>query len=154
MKEGQDGEESVRMNAVRLNTGWFVAAMSSLGVCGHAFAAISALLVLVRSSSVLGVQPASWRVAGNASIAHLPLFLAGHLLPAIGLGVYRSAAGGECYNACLSALRLGYRHIDTAQVGGPGGRVEATVRWSSRVTHTQREGRLVRRGSSCAEGWT
>ncbi|KAI7840058.1 hypothetical protein COHA_006189 [Chlorella ohadii] len=62
VKEGQDGEEQVRMNAVRLNTG--------------------------------------------------------HLLPAIGLGVYRSAAGGECYTACLSALRLGYRHIDTAQVYG------------------------------------
>lgn len=42
----------------------------------------------------------------------------GILLPSPGLGVYRSAAGGECYNAVLSALRLGYRHIDTAQLYG------------------------------------
>lgn len=42
----------------------------------------------------------------------------GHLLPSPGLGVYRSASGGECYQAVLSALRLGYRHIDTAQIYG------------------------------------
>jgi hypothetical protein len=41
---------------------------------------------------------------------------AGHLLPSIGLGVYQAASGGECYAAVASALRLGYRHVDTAQV--------------------------------------
>ncbi|KAI9335265.1 NADP-dependent oxidoreductase domain-containing protein [Obelidium mucronatum] len=34
-------------------------------------------------------------------------------LPAVGLGVYR-AAPEECYESVLKALKLGYRHIDTA----------------------------------------
>lgn len=56
--------------------------------------------------------------------------LSGHLLPSPGLGVYRSASGGECYQAVLSALRLGYRHIDTAQIYGN----EADVgRWVART---------------------
>ena len=40
----------------------------------------------------------------------------GSTIPAIGLGVYRSAPGEETYWAVLSALGLGYRHIDTAQI--------------------------------------
>ncbi|GMF25624.1 unnamed protein product [Phytophthora fragariaefolia] len=36
-------------------------------------------------------------------------------MPMIGLGVYLSEPGAETYNAVLSALNLGYRHIDTAQ---------------------------------------
>ncbi len=39
----------------------------------------------------------------------------GALLPLIGLGVYRSAPGKETFQAVLSGLRGGYRHIDTAQ---------------------------------------
>lgn len=39
----------------------------------------------------------------------------GNNIPLIGLGVYKSEAGGECYNAVLHALKVGYRHIDTAQ---------------------------------------
>lgn len=35
-------------------------------------------------------------------------------IPAIGFGTWQIANGDECYNACLSALRAGYRHIDTA----------------------------------------
>ena len=41
----------------------------------------------------------------------------GHLMPTIGLGVYKAASGWETYRAVLSALQLGYRLIDTAQVG-------------------------------------
>ena len=40
----------------------------------------------------------------------------GSLIPAIGLGVYKSAPGEETYLAVLSALAMGYRHIDTAQI--------------------------------------
>ncbi|TMW65475.1 hypothetical protein Poli38472_008117 [Pythium oligandrum] len=40
----------------------------------------------------------------------------GALIPVVGLGVYQSEPGAETYNAVLSALTLGYRHIDTAQV--------------------------------------
>ena len=56
-------------------------------------------------------------LSSNRLPTHTPPYRqAGQLLPAIGLGVYRSAAGGECYATVLSALKLGYRHIDTAQV--------------------------------------
>ncbi|PSC75258.1 Aldo keto reductase [Micractinium conductrix] len=51
----------------------------------------------------------------------------GALLPSPGLGVYRSAAGGECLAAVASALRLGYRHIDTAQLYGNEGDVGRAV---------------------------
>ncbi|KAG6615273.1 putative aldehyde reductase [Phytophthora cinnamomi] len=36
-------------------------------------------------------------------------------MPMVGLGVYLSEPGAETYNAVLSALKQGYRHIDTAQ---------------------------------------
>lgn len=39
----------------------------------------------------------------------------GALLPRIGLGVYRVPPGKDTFDAVLSALRGGYRHIDTAQ---------------------------------------
>jgi diketogulonate reductase-like aldo/keto reductase len=40
----------------------------------------------------------------------------GDTIPAVGLGVYQSAPGEECYRAVLTGLQLGYRHIDTAQI--------------------------------------
>lgn len=39
-------------------------------------------------------------------------------IPAVGLGVFKSAPGKETYNATMEALRLGYRHIDTAAYYG------------------------------------
>ncbi|EGZ11365.1 hypothetical protein PHYSODRAFT_338079 [Phytophthora sojae] len=38
----------------------------------------------------------------------------GHRIPAVALGVLQSKPGAEVYNAVLAALKLGYRHIDTA----------------------------------------
>ena len=38
----------------------------------------------------------------------------GHALPSIGLGVYRTE-GNSTVDAVSTALRLGYRHVDTAQ---------------------------------------
>ena len=35
-------------------------------------------------------------------------------IPQLGLGVYKTAEGGECENAIRWALEAGYRHIDTA----------------------------------------
>lgn len=35
-------------------------------------------------------------------------------IPAIGFGTWQVADGEEGYNSCLAALKLGYRHIDTA----------------------------------------
>lgn len=39
----------------------------------------------------------------------------GAKLPRFGLGLYKSKRGAETYSAVLSALHLGYRHLDTAQ---------------------------------------
>ncbi|KAL4105411.1 hypothetical protein PRIC1_003476 [Phytophthora ramorum] len=38
----------------------------------------------------------------------------GQSIPAVALGVYKSEPGPETYDAVLAALKLGYRHIDTA----------------------------------------
>ena len=40
----------------------------------------------------------------------------GNLMPILGLGVYSVKTGGEAERACLSALKHGYRLIDTAVV--------------------------------------
>ena len=42
----------------------------------------------------------------------------GHQIPVLGLGVWQVADGAECVNAVRWALKLGYRHIDTAQAYG------------------------------------
>lgn len=44
----------------------------------------------------------------------LPLPGSSNKIPHIGFGVYRSE-GPLCKASCLTALKLGYRHIDTAQ---------------------------------------
>ena len=42
----------------------------------------------------------------------------GTKMPCLGFGTWQSLDGDEAYNAVLSALRLGYRHIDTATAYG------------------------------------
>jgi diketogulonate reductase-like aldo/keto reductase len=39
----------------------------------------------------------------------------GDQIPKIGFGTWLLKEGDECYNAVADALRLGYRHIDTAR---------------------------------------
>ncbi|KAG2437733.1 hypothetical protein HYH02_011110 [Chlamydomonas schloesseri] len=56
------------------------------------------------------------------------LLNSGHRIPSVGSGVYKSAPGEETYGAVLSALRLGYRHVDTAQVYGNEADVGRAVR--------------------------
>jgi diketogulonate reductase-like aldo/keto reductase len=41
----------------------------------------------------------------------------GKSIPALGLGTWKSE-GNDAYNAVLSALKMGYRHIDTAAIYG------------------------------------
>ncbi|KAL6777580.1 hypothetical protein ACKKBG_A14825 [Auxenochlorella protothecoides x Auxenochlorella symbiontica] len=61
--------------------------------------------------------------------AHAVLKLnSGHTIPVVGLGVYLCEPGAQAYEAVLSALRLGYRHIDTAQVYGNESDVGRAVR--------------------------
>ena len=40
----------------------------------------------------------------------------GNQIPLFGLGVYLAQANGETEQACLWALKHGYRHIDTAEI--------------------------------------
>jgi diketogulonate reductase-like aldo/keto reductase len=54
----------------------------------------------------------------------------GRTMPQIGLGVWQAAAGATTRNAVRTALRLGYRHIDTARVYGNEADVGAAVRES------------------------
>jgi len=39
-------------------------------------------------------------------------------IPQFGLGVYQITDNQECEKVCLEAIKLGYRHIDTAQIYG------------------------------------
>lgn len=45
----------------------------------------------------------------------LPLNNSKERIPILGFGTYESPPGDVCYQSCLAALRVGYRHIDTAQ---------------------------------------
>jgi methylglyoxal/glyoxal reductase len=47
----------------------------------------------------------------------LPL-LTGNRIPQIGLGVWQAPRGGVARDAVATALRLGYRHVDTARIYG------------------------------------
>ena len=40
----------------------------------------------------------------------------GFSIPMVGLGVYQAQSQGETEQACLWALKQGYRHIDTAEI--------------------------------------
>jgi diketogulonate reductase-like aldo/keto reductase len=42
----------------------------------------------------------------------------GHSIPALGLGVYQAPAGRVTHESVSEALRVGYRHIDTAAIYG------------------------------------
>ena len=44
----------------------------------------------------------------------LPLSNSTHKIPRLGFGIYQSPTS-VCINSCLTALRAGYRHIDSAQ---------------------------------------
>jgi diketogulonate reductase-like aldo/keto reductase len=55
--------------------------------------------------------------ARDVSIPSLPL-RSGTAIPQVGLGVWQAARGQATRDAVLAALRLGYRHIDTARVYG------------------------------------
>src|SRR5689334_10018552 len=52
----------------------------------------------------------------------------GERIPKIGFGTWLLDEGDECYNAVTDALRLGYRHIDTARAYGNEASVGRAVR--------------------------
>ena len=55
--------------------------------------------------------------ASKRTITDLLTLPNGVKIPQLGFGVYRSPTD-VCVNSCLTALKVGYRHIDTAQVYG------------------------------------
>ena len=65
----------------------------------------------------------------NVATATLPLS-SGGAIPQVGLGVWQSGRGATTRNAVLTALRAGYRHIDTARIYGNEADVGAAVRES------------------------
>src|SRR6266404_7125644 len=54
----------------------------------------------------------------------------GASIPQVGLGVWQSPAGATTRQAVIEALRLGYRHVDTARIYGNEADVGAGVRSS------------------------
>jgi diketogulonate reductase-like aldo/keto reductase len=54
----------------------------------------------------------------------------GASIPQLGLGVWQAPAGTTARNAVLEALRIGYRHVDTARIYGNESDVGAAVRAS------------------------
>lgn len=52
----------------------------------------------------------------------------GRRIPQIGLGVWQAAAGSTTKNAVAAAIKLGYRHVDTARIYGNERDVGAAVR--------------------------
>jgi diketogulonate reductase-like aldo/keto reductase len=65
----------------------------------------------------------------NATTAALPL-KDGARIPQLGLGVWQTARGQATRKAVAAALRVGYRHVDTARIYGNEADVGAAVRTS------------------------
>lgn len=51
-----------------------------------------------------------------AEFVHSVPLASGAPIPVVALGVYQSEPGDECYEAVRAALKLGYRHIDSAKM--------------------------------------
>ncbi len=65
----------------------------------------------------------------DVTTATLPLN-SGAEIPQVGLGVWQAPAGAPARQAVLAALRVGYRHVDTARIYGNEADVGAAVRES------------------------
>ncbi len=69
-------------------------------------------IVFVVSLAAINIKQQEHRESADMSHSHVvrsvPLN-SGASIPSVGLGVFLSRPGSECYNAVMSALRLGYR---------------------------------------------
>lgn len=65
----------------------------------------------------------------DVTTATLPL-RSGGVIPQVGLGVWQAPRGGVTRDAVQTALRLGYRHIDTARIYGNEAEVGEGIRQS------------------------
>ncbi len=88
-----------------------------------ATAAVAATAAAAAEARELAERQAATRAARKATYAApaSPLITLrdGTLMPAVGLGTWKAAAG-EVWAAVAAALRAGYRHIDCAEVGRAG----------------------------------
>ncbi|KAL9582004.1 MAG: hypothetical protein Q9212_003557 [Teloschistes hypoglaucus] len=68
-------------------------------------------------------EPSSTNMSSSSSVeklsltSTLPIPRSTYTMPRLGFGIYRSPPS-ICINSCLTALRSGYRHIDSAQFYG------------------------------------
>src|SRR5215468_6896557 len=65
----------------------------------------------------------------DVTTASLPLS-SGSQIPQVGLGVWQTPSGATAREAVLEALRIGYRHVDTARIYGNEADVGAAIRAS------------------------
>ncbi|MEO8798961.1 MAG: aldo/keto reductase [Polyangiaceae bacterium] len=65
----------------------------------------------------------------NVTNASLPLRSGGHI-PAVGLGVWQAPRGGVTREAVATAIKNGYRHVDTARIYGNEAEVGEGIRAS------------------------
>ena len=65
----------------------------------------------------------------DVTTATIPLN-SGAVIPQVGLGVWQTPAGATAREAVREALRVGYRHVDTARIYGNEADVGAGVRGS------------------------
>ena len=76
-------------------------------------ASVASLLFLSGCDSVNHIDKAEVKMTTEKSVP-LIVLSNGTKIPQLGLGTYRLAEGDEAYNSVLTALKAGYRHIDTA----------------------------------------
>ncbi|MBP3519151.1 MAG: aldo/keto reductase [Parabacteroides sp.] len=72
---------------------------------------LSAAVVLCGSVLPVGAQEDAGRTTANVPVVKLNN---GVLMPRFGLGTFQQGSDEVCKQSCLTALRAGYRHIDTA----------------------------------------
>jgi diketogulonate reductase-like aldo/keto reductase len=79
---------------------------SRLAICNPTFTRVyHRYSIITKNSSTM---------ANLSLISTLPLANSSHKIPQLGFGVYQSPPE-TCVKSCLTALKAGYRHIDTAQ---------------------------------------
>ncbi|ETI31725.1 hypothetical protein F441_21250 [Phytophthora nicotianae CJ01A1] len=73
-----------------------------------------AFILQIASYSTVPNTPQVSFTSTMSAFVQSKLLPSGNSIPNLALGVFQSNAGEEAYNTVLTALKLGYRHIDTA----------------------------------------
>jgi hypothetical protein len=75
---------------------------------------------LLRLAHGLGAAPAPSPAGSRQgpSLGSTVTLRSGVVMPLFGLGTFKAEMGGQCLDACTTALELGYRMLDTATMYG------------------------------------